>query len=89
MLPQDKLDLILRRHAEISARLAAGHDSALSRELSGLEDVAAAIRDYRTQVSEVEGLEAMLGDPATEAEMRDLAEDELRDARDRLSQLEH
>ncbi|WP_020177126.1 peptide chain release factor 1 [Methyloferula stellata] len=89
MLPQDKLDLILRRHAEISARLAAGHDSALSRELAGLEDVAAAIRDYRTQVDEVGGLEAMLVDPATDSEMRDLAEDELRDARDRLEGLEH
>jgi peptide chain release factor 1 len=93
MLPQDKLDLILRRHAEISARLAEGQESAtfvaLSRELSGLEDVAAAIRDYKTQVGEVEGLEAMLGDPATDAEMRDLAEDELHDARDRLAGLEH
>jgi peptide chain release factor 1 len=93
MLPQDKLDLILRRHAEISARLAGDLDSAtfvaLSRELSGLEDVAGAIRDYRTQSSEVDGLEAMLGDPATDAEMKALAEDELREARARLDNLEH
>lgn len=93
MLPQDKLDLILRRHAEISARLASDLDSttfvALSRELSSLEDVAAAIRDYRTQGSELEGLEAMLNDPATDAEMKSLAEDELREARGRLEELEH
>jgi len=92
MLPQDKLDLILRRHAEISARLAEGPDSAtivaLSRELSGLEDVVSAIRGYRTQNSEVEGLEAMLADPATDAEMKSLADEELRDARDRLLGLE-
>ena len=42
-LPQDKLNLILRRHDEISGRLAANPDAttfvALSRELAGLEDV--------------------------------------------------
>ncbi len=61
---------------------------ALSRELAGLEEVAKAIRDYRTQASEVAGLEAMLADPATDAEMRDLAEEELRDAQARLEGLE-
>ena len=48
MLPQDKLDLILRRHTEISDRLSAGPDSAtyvaLSRELAEIEDAAQAIR---------------------------------------------
>jgi peptide chain release factor 1 len=92
MLPQDKLDLILRRHEEISARLTQAAEPAvfvaLSRELAGLEEVAKAIRDYRTQASEVAGLEAMLADPATDAEMRDLAEEELRDAQARLEGLE-
>jgi peptide chain release factor 1 len=92
MLPQEKLDLILRRHAEISARLAGNPDSttfvALSRELAGLEDVVAAIRDYQTQLGELAGLDAMLNDPATDADMRDLAEEELRDARERLAGLE-
>ncbi|WOJ88905.1 peptide chain release factor 1 [Methylocapsa polymorpha] len=92
MLPQDKLDLILRRHEEISARLAEAPEAsvyvALSRELAGLEDVAKAIRDFRTQEQELAGLEAMLADPATDAEMRGLAEEELRDAQARLSELE-
>ena len=70
MLPQEKLDLILRRHDEISARLNEAPEPAifvaLSRELAGLEEVAAAIRDYRTQRAEAAGLKAMLDDPATD-----------------------
>ncbi|VFU10473.1 peptide chain release factor RF-1 [Methylocella tundrae] len=92
MLPQEKLDLILRRFEEISARLNEAVEPALfvslSRELAGLEGVAAAIRDYRTQTAEVDGLEAMLADSATDAEMRGLAEEELRAAHMRLEELE-
>ena len=92
MLPQDKLDLILRRHEEISARLAEAPEAsvyvALSRELASLDEVAKAIREFRTQEQELAGLEAMLLDPATDAEMRSLAEEELRDAQARLEDLE-
>ena len=92
MLPQEKLDLILRRHAEISARLNEAPEPAvyvaLSRELAGLEEVAAAIRDYRTQSAEAAGLAAMLDDPATDPEMKSLVEEELRGAELRLETLE-
>jgi peptide chain release factor 1 len=92
MLPQEKLDLILRRHAEISARLNEAPEPALyvalSRELAGLEEVAAAIRDYRTQRAEAAGLAAMLDDPATDPEMKSLVEEELRGAELRLETLE-
>ena len=90
-LPQDKLDLILRRHDEISGRLAQNPDAttfvALSRELAGLEDVTAAIREYRTQRAEIEGIEAMLEDRSLDSEMRDLADEERRHAQDRLDAL--
>jgi peptide chain release factor 1 len=92
MLPQEKLDLILRRFEEISDRLNESVEPALyvllSRELASLSEVAAAIRDYRAQIAEISGLEAMLCDPATDAEMTTLAEDELRAAQERLSGLE-
>jgi peptide chain release factor 1 len=91
-LPQDQLDLILRRHAEILARLAAAPEPAvyvaLARELAGIETVARAIRDFRGQADEAAGLEAMLANPATEAELRGLAEEELRAVRARLLELE-
>ncbi|MGA9215197.1 MAG: peptide chain release factor 1, partial [Methylocella sp.] len=66
ILPQDQLDLVLRRHAEILARLAGAPEPAaylaLSRELAGIETVAKAIRDFRGRANEAAGLEAMLAD---------------------------
>jgi peptide chain release factor 1 len=92
LLQQDQLDLILRRHAEILARLAGAPEPAayvaLSRELAGIETVARAIRDFRGQTEEAAGLEAILANPATEAELRGLAEEELRAVRARLIELE-
>jgi peptide chain release factor 1 len=91
-LPQDQLDLILRRHAELVARLAGAPEPAayvaLSRELAGLETVTKAIQDFRGQADEAKELEAMLVNPATEAELRGLAEEELRAVRARLLELE-
>ena len=53
MAANDNLDLILRRHQEIAARLAEGaagaQYSALSRELSELEPVVAAIKAFQRQ----------------------------------------
>jgi peptide chain release factor 1 len=90
-LPQDKLDLILRRHDEINGRLAANPDAttfvALSRELAALEGVTAAIRDYRSQAADLGGIAAMLDDASLDAEMRDLAEEERRSGQDRLDAL--
>ena len=67
---------------EILARLVEAPEPAafvtLSRELAGLETVAKAIQDFRGQADEAAELEAMLANPTTEAEMRGLAEEELR-----------
>ncbi len=92
MIPSDKLDIILRRHDEIGAKLAEGADGAtyvaLSRELASLEDVVVAIRMYRGMADEVAGLEAMLADPALDKEMRELAEVERAEAGERLEKAE-
>jgi peptide chain release factor 1 len=92
MLPEEKLDLILRRHAEISDRLSSGPDSAtfiaLSRELAEIEDAAQAIRDYRNEMKEVAGIKSLLADPALDADMRALAETERDEAEERLAGLE-
>ncbi len=92
-LPQDKLDLILRRHDEINGRLAANPDAttfvALSRELAGLESVTIAIREYRREAQELAGLASMLDDTSLDAEMRDLAGEEHRSGQARLDDLAH
>ena len=76
MLPQDKLDLILRKHEEISAKLSEGASGqefvALSRELSDLDPVVDAIRAFRTASEDLTGLEAMLADGARFGKVRDV-----------------
>ena len=92
MLPFSKLDLILRRHDEISARLTEGPDAAtfvsLSRELAETDPIVSAIRAYRAQQAELEGVEAMLADPALDESMRELAAEERSSALASLEELE-
>src|ERR1700675_4066305 len=81
MTPNDNLDLILRRHLELGARLSeggGGNDYAtLSRELAELEPVVAAIGAYRAKDRERADLAALIEDPATDGEVRALAREEL------------
>jgi peptide chain release factor 1 len=92
MLPQQKLDALAARHAEIEARLSgqiAPEDFVkLSRELSDLAPVVEAIRSYRAAEAEMQGIEALLADPSTESEMREIADEERRSLRARLDALE-
>jgi peptide chain release factor 1 len=86
--PRERLDAILARHDIVMATLNAGPDPdtfvALSRELAELDPVVAAIREYRAAQENLEGLEALAEDPATDAEMRALAEDERPEAQEKL-----
>jgi peptide chain release factor 1 len=88
MLPQDKLDLIIRRRDEVSAKLAEGASGAefgaLSRELSEIEPVAESINAWRQAQADLAGAQALLADP----EMKDLAESEIEETRARIEALE-
>jgi peptide chain release factor 1 len=92
MIPNDKLDIILRRYDEIGAKLSEGADGAtfvaLSRELAGLDDVAAAIRGFRAIEKEIADLDAMLADEGLDKDMREMAEAERADAGMRLEESE-
>ncbi|WP_460451926.1 peptide chain release factor 1 [Alsobacter sp. SYSU BS001988] len=91
-LPLQKLDAIQSRHAIITDRLSSGPDAetyvALSRELSELDPVVAALRDYQAAQAELAGVDAMLADPATDAEMRELARSERDEVAERVDALE-
>jgi peptide chain release factor 1 len=82
--PPERLDAILSRHDIITSILSQGPDAetfvALSRELSGLDPVVGAIRAYRSAADNLSGLDALLADSSTDAEMRALAELERPDA---------
>ncbi len=77
MLPEQKLDALLARHqmveAELAQQLAPEIYVKLSREFAELAPVVETVKDYRSIVAEIAGLQAMLEDPATDAEMRQMA----------------
>ena len=80
MLPEAKLDILLARHAELEAQLLGDVGAEtyvrMTRELAELNPVIDAVKAYRAAVAELAGIDAMVSDPATDAEMRELAEAE-------------
>jgi peptide chain release factor 1 len=76
-LPAQKLDAILTRQAALVYRLGQNPPTAesidLSRELSQLGPIVASIEELRATEAQLAGIEAMLAEPAIDAEMRELA----------------
>jgi peptide chain release factor 1 len=92
MLPQTKLDTLLIRHSAIERELASplARDAfvKLSREFAELDPVVASVKAYRAVEAELKDLEAMIADPATEPDMRAMAEAEKPSVEQRKEQLE-
>ena len=93
MLPEAKLDTLLARHASLEAELLGQVNSEtyvrITRELSELTPVVDAVKAYRAAASEIADLDALIADPKTESDMRDMAEAErpqLEAHRDELAQ---
>jgi peptide chain release factor 1 len=80
---EQKLDRVIARHEQLGAILAsegkreAQEFARISKEYSDLSPLVEAIHTYRAARSERRDLETMRDDPATDAEMRALAEAEL------------
>jgi len=92
-LPETRLDALIARHRAVEGELTAGPGRdlfvKLSRELSELGPVVDAIKAYRAAVGELADIEALIDDPAVDAEMRALAQAEkpvLEAKRDALAQ---
>jgi peptide chain release factor 1 len=79
-LPEGKLDTLLTRHAAVEAELSRQMTPEafvkLSREFAEIDPVVARIKAYRQVADELAGLEALIADPATDAAMREMADDE-------------
>ncbi|KQO71076.1 MULTISPECIES: peptide chain release factor 1 [unclassified Methylobacterium] len=80
-IPAERLDAILTRHDIVTATLSAGSADSdtfvqLSRELSELEGVVAAIHAYRAAAQNLADIEALIDEPGSDSEMRALAADE-------------
>src|SRR5215472_2125470 len=93
MLPAAKLDALISRYAVLERELSGATDREtfvkLSREFAELQPLVETVRSYRAAIDELGGLEALISDPATEPEMRALAQHEkaaLNTRRDALEQ---
>jgi peptide chain release factor 1 len=80
MLPDQKLNALVTRHAALERDLTTAVPPEtyvkLSREFAELAPVVEAVKSYRAAQSELEGGTSLLDDPATDAEMRSIAEAE-------------
>ncbi len=92
MLPNQKLDALLTRHAALERDLAAALPAEtyvkLSREFAELDPVVDAVRSYRAAQRELADLAALIADPATDPEMRAIAEAEKPELEARRAELE-
>jgi peptide chain release factor 1 len=91
-LPLEKMHELERRFGEIEARMSAGPSAEvyvkLASEYSELQPVVLKIRDYQKATRELVDLETLLADKSVDREMRDLAEVELPEVKERIEALE-
>jgi peptide chain release factor 1 len=80
-IPADKLDKLVARWQTVQSALAAGADQdsyvRLSREFAELDPIVTTISELRRAIRERADLQAMVDDPASDADMATLAEQEL------------
>src|SRR5258706_5231946 len=80
MLPEAKLDILLAHHASLEAQLLGQVSSEnyvrMTRELAELNPLIDAVKAYRAANAEIAGIDALIADPATEPEMREMADAE-------------
>ena len=94
MIPEEKLTSLIKRHEELSTIL--GKPDALSREefaksskeYSELEPVVAKVKELQALQQEIADLSEMLADENAEADMKALAEEDLKAAQPKLKQLD-
>ena len=92
MLPDQKLDALLSRHAALERELATAMPTEayvkLSREFAELAPVVEAVKAYRVAQRELEGVTGLIEDPATDPEMRSIAAEERPELEARRAALE-
>src|ERR1700750_733803 len=80
ILPEAKLDILRAHHASLEAEIVGQLSSEdyvrISRELAELNPLIGAVKAYRAANAEIAGIDAMIADPATDADMRGMAEAE-------------
>jgi peptide chain release factor 1 len=92
MLPDQKLNALVVRHAALERDLASALPAEtyvkLSREFAELSPVVEAVKSYRAAQRELDGLTSLIADPSTDSEMRSIAEAEKPELEARRAELE-
>src|SRR6201996_6123739 len=93
MIPAAKLDRLLDRFSAIEAEMSSGVSGdafvKLSREHAELSPVIETVRAYRQAQLRTADAEALIADPATESEIRNMAEEERAELKTELEKLDH
>ena len=90
----EKLDNVVAKHEELQNILSTRTDlegqevARLSKELADLTDIVRAVEEYRSAEAEREDLTSLIDDPDSDKDVKDLAEEELRDVKQKLPELE-
>lgn len=92
MLPQEKMTQLLERHSALETMMSENPDPEtyvkLASEFAGLGSVVEKIREIRELEEEIVGLDEILAEPDADAEMKEMAQAELPDLRDKIEALE-
>src|SRR6184192_1408096 len=77
MLPEQKLDALVARHKAVERELATPVTPdtyvKLSREFAELTPIVETVKNYRSTIAEIDGLDALAADPSTDLEMHAMA----------------
>lgn len=89
----EKMSAVIARQDELSALMSAGDVDAtafadMSREYAEISPIVEKAKAVQSLQAEIAGLQEIIGDASTDAEMRSLAESELRELEDKLPELE-
>jgi peptide chain release factor 1 len=91
-IPAEKLDRLVSRWETVQGTLASGADQEtyvrLSREFAELDPIVATITALRSALREREGLQHLIDDPASEADVAALAEEEIGPLDSKIEELE-
>jgi peptide chain release factor 1 len=91
-IPAEKLDRLVSRWETVQGTLASGADQEtyvrLSREFAELDPIVATITALRSALREREGLQHLIDDPASEADVAALAEEEIGPLDTKIDELE-
>src|SRR5215469_219776 len=92
MIPAAKLERLLDRFAAIESEMASGAGGSqfvkLSREHAELAPVIETARAYRSAQQQITDADALIADPSSDSEMRDLAEQERAELKEKLAALD-